>query len=159
MTCGEVGGQLDSFVDGELPGPVLLEVARHASTCPACDEAIRQLTALQQSVACTTETDLATLDLSSVWPGVAAGMVREDAHAAWTRRMRNAPAWAAAMALAAGAILWLTTPAPETRVAARPRPNQAVIERLDSASARLELRRERKHGTTLIMVSAQGEAP
>jgi hypothetical protein len=41
--------------------------------------------------------------------------------------------------------------------AARPRPNQTVIDRLDSDSARLELRRERKYGTTLIMVSAEGD--
>jgi hypothetical protein len=40
-------------------------------------------------------------------------------------------------------------------VAARPaRPNQAVIERINSDGRRFELRRERKLGTTLIMVSA-----
>ena len=39
-------------------------------------------------------------------------------------------------------------------MAAHVRPNQAVIERIDSEGGRFELRRERKNGTTLIMVSA-----
>jgi anti-sigma factor RsiW len=158
MTCDDVGRKLDAFVDGELPGPALLEVARHASGCRACERAVRDLAELQQAVGRTVEAGAAALDLSAVWPAVAARVAHEDARRAWRRRLRAAPAWAAAAALAAGAIVWLRMPAAESvRVASRPRPNQAVIERLDSASARLELRRERKNGTMLIMVSADGD--
>jgi hypothetical protein len=52
-------------------------------------------------------------------------------------------------------VLWLrpSGPAP-VRVAGRARPNQAVIEQLSSRGGRVAVRRDRKHGTTLIMVSA-----
>jgi len=50
----------------------------------------------------------------------------------------------------------MRSPEPEpARLAAAPRRNQAVIERIDS-SGHFELRRDRKYGTTLIMVSDQG---
>src|SRR5207247_2105358 len=35
MTCAEVEGLLDAFVDAELPAPALLAVARHAGGCEA----------------------------------------------------------------------------------------------------------------------------
>jgi hypothetical protein len=40
---------------------------------------------------------------------------------------------------------------------AHARPNQAVIERIDSEGSRFAIRRERKNGTTLIMVSATAD--
>lgn len=161
MNCAEVAERLDAFNDGELPAPALLDVARHASGCAACEEALRALAALHQRVVTTLEDEAVTLDLSGVWPAVAAQVAREDSRRAWRRRARLAPAWAASLAIAAGAVVWLQTPEREgPRVVAMrggpPRPNQAVIDRLDSQAARVELRRERKHGTTLIMVNADG---
>lgn len=157
MTCAEVERHLDAFVDGELPSAALVDVARHASGCAACDEAVRRLAVLQQCVASTAESDAASLDLSGVWRAVETGIERDESRATWTRRLGAAP-WAAAFALAAGALFWVRAasgPVEATRVAAQPRRNQAVIERLDS-EARIELRRERKNGTTLIMVSDDG---
>ncbi|HZP43232.1 MAG TPA: zf-HC2 domain-containing protein [Candidatus Binatia bacterium] len=160
MTCAEVDRHLDAFVDGELPAAMLLEVARHASGCATCDAAVRTLTELQHRIAATAEADAAALDLSGVWPAVAAGIEREESRATWTRRMAMAPTLAAAFALAAAALFWVRAasgPSGEVPRVATHRPNQAVIERLDS-EARIELRRERKNGTTLIMVSDDGEA-
>jgi hypothetical protein len=69
----------------------------------------------------------------------------------------------AALAAAAGAVLWFRAPAPDTaREVARPsvsRPNFAVIDRLDSRVSRVAISRERKLGTTLIMVSADAGVP
>src|SRR5262249_36206159 len=153
MTCGEVSEQIGAFLDAELPGPRLLDIARHAGTCPVCDDAIRSLTALREAIERSTRTAVGELDLSRVWPAVELSALHEDRRRAWRRRLRKAPAWGAAAAMAAGAPPWLRPGPPEpTRVAARPRPNQAVIERLDTAG-HFELRRERKNGTTLIMVS------
>jgi anti-sigma factor RsiW len=153
MTCNEVSEQIGAFLDAELPGPQLLNIARHAGTCSVCDDAIRSLTALREAIERSTRTALDGLDLTRVWPAVELSALREDRRRAWRRRLRTAPAWGVAAAMAAGALLWLRTGTPEqTRVAARPRPNQAVIERLDTAG-HFELRRERKNGTTLIMVS------
>ena len=70
----------------------------------------------------------------------------------------------------AAAVHWLRTPEtvnrPEVseRVAViprprdRPRPNLAVIDRLNSGVSRVAISRERKLGTTLIMVSADANA-
>jgi len=158
MTCDEVAHHLDAFVDGELPGATLLDVARHASGCTTCDGAVRALAILQQRIASAAEADATSLDLSGVWPAVEAGIARNESRAAWTRRLTGAPVWAAAFALAAGALFWVrsgTVPGESVRVAIPARPNQAVIERLDS-EAHIDIRRERKNGTTLIMVSDDG---
>jgi anti-sigma factor RsiW len=159
MNCADVAERLDAFNDGELPAAALLDVARHASGCASCEETLRELAALHQRVATALEDEAAALDLSGVWPAVAASVAREDSRRAWRRRLRAAPALAASLALAAGALVWLQTPAREPARVVAMRPNQAVIDRLDSQAARVELRRERKHGTTLIMVNADGGAP
>jgi anti-sigma factor RsiW len=158
MTCAELSELLDAFIDGELPATTLLDVARHASACAACEGAVRDLSALQQTIGRAASTAADALDLSGVWPAVAGRIGREDARRAWNRRLRSAPLWAATAALAAGLALWLRAPASEpVRIATRPRPNHAIIDRLNTEGARLvELRRERKNGTTLIMVSADG---
>jgi anti-sigma factor RsiW len=157
MTCADAAPLLDAFVDAELPAPTLLAVARHAGACAACDAALRDLASLHDAVERSVAGPTAALDLSGVWPAVAAAAARHDAGRAWRISLKTVPTWGAIAALAAGAVLWLRSAALEpTRVAARPRPNHAVIERIDSAGARFELRRERKNGTTLIMVSADG---
>jgi anti-sigma factor RsiW len=155
MTCGDVTQLLEAFVDGELPGAMLLEVARHAASCPPCDAAVRSLEAVRGAVERTVREAADRLDLGPVWPAVAAATAREDTRRAWRRRLRALPAWGAAAAMAASAVLWFRAPAtvPGPATARPARPNQAVIERLDTAGGRFEIRRERKNGTTLIMVS------
>lgn len=158
MTCAEVAGLLDAFVDAELPASTLLAVARHAGGCAECDAAVRELTALREVVERSVAGEAVALDLARVWPAISRDLERHDARVEWRRRLRAAPAWGVALAVAASAVLWLRSPGPEPpRLAApAPRRNQAVIERIDS-SAPFELRRERKYGTTLIMVSADGD--
>lgn len=161
MNCAEVAERLDAFNDGELPSTALLDVARHAGGCAACEDALRALAALHQRIATAMDADVDALDLSRVWPAVAERVTQEDSRRTWRRRLRLAPAWAASFALAAGAVFWfhaIERPiAPMVAMRSElPRPNQAVIDRLDSQAARVELRRERKQGTTLIMVNAYG---
>jgi hypothetical protein len=154
LTCAAAAERLDAFVDAELPGPELLEVARHAAVCSRCDGRVGELLALHEAVAHQMETAVASLDLGPVWPGVHAALAEVDRRRAWRRRARQVPAIAAAaMAMAAGAVLWMR-PATPVRIAAPARPNQAVVERIASDGGRFELRRDRKLGTTLIMVSA-----
>jgi anti-sigma factor RsiW len=165
MTCSDVSELLGAFVDAELPAPMLLSVARHAGACPDCDGSIRELSALHEAVERVAREDGEALDLSGIWPAVEADIARAEARRVWSRRVRSVPAWGVALAAAAGAVLWLRTPGPSPtqdvthrvtwsrRVA---RPNQAVIDRLDSGESRVAISRERKLGTTLIMVSADG---
>ena len=158
MTCADVARLLDAFVDAELPAPMLLAIARHAGSCSSCDAAVRDLTTLHEAVERSAREEAESLDLSGVWPGIARGIERAETRRLWLRRLRIAPALGIGLAAAASAVFWFRAPALEpARVASRPRPNQAVIERLDSEGARFELRRERKYGTTIIMVSADGE--
>ena len=158
MTCADVQQLLDAFVDAELPGPMLLSVARHAGGCAPCDGDIRELSALHEALERAVRDDVDALDLIGIWPGIEAGMDRADARHAWSRRLRSVPAWGMALAAAAGAVLWFRSPAPDTaREVARSsvsRPNFAVIDRLNSGVSRVAISRERKLGTTLIMVSA-----
>jgi anti-sigma factor RsiW len=161
MTCGDVAQLLDAFVDAELPAPTLLAVARHAGACPSCDLAVRGLTTLHDTIERTARDEADALDLSGVWPAVEQRIEHGDARRRWVRRARRVPAWGLALAAAASVFFWFQAPSPlseqPTRIAARPRPNQTVIERINSDSPRFELRRERKFGTTLIMVSTDGE--
>jgi len=156
LTCSDAAGLLDAFVDAELPAPTLLAVARHAGGCPACDTTMRELTAVREAAGRSFAAEVEALDLSRVWSAVSHRMDLADARAAWRRRMRTLPAWGVALAAAATALFWMRAPGPDPAHIARVRPNQTVIERINS-SGPFELRRERKNGTTLIMVSADGE--
>jgi len=139
---------------------MLLAVARHAGACGACDETLRALGVVREAVTRTLEGEADTLDLSRLWPVVEQRVGREERRRTWLRRVRRVPTWGAVAAIAAGTLLWFQAPAPTPgpgRVVARSRPNQAVIERLSAANnSRVSLRRERKNGTTLIMVRADG---
>lgn len=161
LRCAEVEELLDAFVDAELPGPTLLAIARHAGGCPPCDQAIQGLEALRQVVGEAGNAAADALDLSSVWPAVAAEVERADARRRWQRRVRavRAPLWGA-LAIAAAAVLFLRSApvdaptarsdGPRTRTVAT-RPNQASVDRLVGKSVRL--RREPRTGTMMIWVS------
>jgi anti-sigma factor RsiW len=156
MTCAEASPLLDAFVDAELPAPMLLAVARHAGVCPACERAVRELTALHEAVGGTVRAEAEALDLSPVWPAIEASLARVDAARAWRRRLRAAPAWGAALAAAAAAVFWLRTPvptptpAPPPRVAVQ-RPNHLIFDRLEGD---VRVHRARKDGMTVITVAA-----
>ena len=157
MTCEDASPLLDAFVDAELDGPALIDVARHAAACSSCDASLRELIALHETVGRRGRADADALDLSGLWPALEPQLERADARRAWRRRLRSTPVWGG-LALAASALFMLSGPTerPAMQVA-RARPNQAVIERIDSEGGRFELRRERKNGTTLIMVSATAD--
>ena len=158
MTCADVERLADAFADAELPAPTMLAVARHAAGCSTCDESVRRLQALQESVAQAVRAETDALDLSGVWPAVAAAADRVDARRSWSRRARALPAaLAGALAVAAAAVFWMqgVRPAVESGpavVVSRTLPNQAYIDRL--AGKDLRLRREPRSGTTIIWVNA-----
>jgi len=157
MTCEDAAPLLDAFVDAELEGATLIAVARHAAGCPSCDTTLRELIALHEALESHGRADAESVDLSGLWPVLEPQLDATDARRAWRRRLRSAQVWGG-LALAASALFFLSGPQQRpTQVATRARPNQAVIERIDSEGGRFELRRERKNGTTLIMVSATAD--
>jgi len=173
MTCSDVEQLLDGFVDTELTPPELLDVAKHAATCSACDAAIRELTDLRASVAALVEREARQLDLSRVWPVVEAAIrpqsPRRRRFAVFGRTVPAAPVWGAVMALAASLFFWLTgpttQPTPPKQIAMAPVAttrtarsfNHADIDRL--AGKDIAVRREPKSGTTIIWVNHATEAP
>lgn len=155
MTCGDVETLLDAFLDSELPPPMLVSVARHAATCGPCDQAIRSLTTLRETLAETVRRDAETVDLSGLWSRIDEAIDSTQRRRRWTERMRGAPVWAAGIAMAAALALVVmnvqqTPPTPGVRGARIP-PNHAYIDRL--AGRDVLLRREAKSGTTLIWVN------
>jgi anti-sigma factor RsiW len=171
MTCTDVEQLLGAFVDTELPPPRLLDVARHAATCSACDGAIRELTELRASVAALLESETRQLDLSGVWPAVDAAIARQAPARPRLTALRGGGApgatriWAALMAIAATALL-LFRPATQQQpgkpmtVASAGRAartsNDAGIDRI--AGRGITMRREPKSGTMIIWVAnAAGE--
>lgn len=158
MTCEDASPLLEAFVDAELEGATLIDVARHAAACTSCDAALQELLALHEALGRHGRADGESLDLSGLWPALEPRLEQADARRAWRRRLRSAPVWGG-LAIAASALFFLAGPSsqrPHPQVA-KARPNQAVIERIDSEGGRFELRRERKNGTTLIMVSATAD--
>jgi anti-sigma factor RsiW len=117
MTCSDIEQLLDAFVDTELSPPQLLDVARHAASCAACDRAIRDLTGLRQSVAALVERESRELDLSGIWPAVDAAIQVSTRSATrvvpFGRRVQAAPLWGALVALAASVFVWLSGPSSE----------------------------------------------
>ena len=161
MTCEDAAPLLDAFVDAELEGAELMQVARHAATCQACDASLRELVAVQEAVGRHGRAAAESVDLSGLWPALEPQLERVDAQRAWRRRLRSGRTWSGVgLALAASALFFLTgreQSGTDRLVDAKPRrPNQAVIERIDTTGGRFELRRDRMKGTTLIMVSATG---
>jgi len=165
MDCQDVEQLLDGFVDTELSPPELLDVARHAATCTACDGAVRELTDLRGALTRLLEDEVRQLDLSRVWPAVAATIPASRPRRAGIAALpRQLPVWGAVMALAASVLFWLGTsvqpptpkPAPSgERLASRSRawqsPNHAEIDRLSGKD--IAVRREPKSGTTVIWVN------
>jgi len=168
MSCTDVAGLLEPFVDSELTPATLLDVARHAGHCRSCEAQVADLLGVREALVTGSERAVAGLDLSGVWPHVAREMDRVDAQAAWRARSegrrvsRRLVVWGSVAAIAAGAMLmmrgpFLTTgpvagdgaPAAPTRVAKR-LPNSVYIDRL--AGKDIALRREPKSGTTMIWV-------
>src|SRR5262245_16440358 len=145
MNCSDVEQLLDGFVDTELPAAQLLDVARHAAGCMACDTAIRDLAALRQSVAELVEREAQALDLSSVWPAVEAAIAspasRRGRIVPLRRNVPAAPLWGALMAVAASVFVWLSGPSNElatqvaTQVASADRPAATAPARAPRAAA------------------------
>jgi anti-sigma factor RsiW len=141
MTCSDIGQLLDAFVDTELSPPQLLDVARHAAVCTACDRAIRDLTGLRQSVAALVERESGDLDLSGIWPAVEAA-IRVPARSSgrivpFGRRVQAVPLWGAVIALAASVFVWLSGPSSELATQVSKQVSSQVATQVASADRRV----------------------
>ena len=74
MTCGEVLGLIDDYVDGLLSGAELHEVELHIATCATCREEERKLRAFLARAAALPRERPPARDL---WPGIVARLDEE----------------------------------------------------------------------------------
>ena len=178
MTCGEVEPLLEAFVDTELPTSTLLEVARHAGHCDACDRQVQGRLVVRRALAEQSERDTAGIDFTGVWSKVDAEIMRLDGQRTWRERSdakrgrvpRRVSLWGSVAAVAAGVALFVGMPKPDPVQVATKRPvvqpgrpagggkrlpNHVYIDRL--AGKDIALRREPKSGTTMIWVNHEVE--
>jgi anti-sigma factor RsiW len=103
MTCDEVQGLIDDYVDGALAGAELHGVELHLSSCAACREEERQIRALVARASALPRERTPARDL---WPGIAARLDEQrDSHAPWVRARRFFLSRPAGLAAAAAVVL------------------------------------------------------
>jgi anti-sigma factor RsiW len=179
MTCGEVEPLIEAFVDSELPASTLLDVARHAGQCDACDRLVQRHLTVRLALSEHAEEATAALDFDGLWAKIDAEATRIDGQRAWRERADakrgrtpyRKTLWGSIAAVAAGVALFVGIPAtrqapvmlasnPQPGAVARPvaskrLPNHVYIDRL--AGKDIAVRRERKSGTTMIWVNHEVE--
>jgi anti-sigma-K factor RskA len=113
MTCGEIAGRLDDYVDGALPESEAAEVERHLHACSACALEERGLRRLLAEARALPREAAPSRDL---WSGIAERILVEHRPRVPWRTGGRAPLWsAAAAAVLLAAVLFLargTGPAP-----------------------------------------------
>lgn len=106
MTCDGVADQLASYLDGELPEPMRLELEAHAASCGGCGALLADLDAIRREASA-----LPMLEPSrDLWSGIAARIDAPVASLEESRRTRAAVHRRAWMrpSLAAAALVLIT---------------------------------------------------
>jgi anti-sigma factor RsiW len=172
MTCRDVSGLLPLFFDGELEPRQMRAVALHSSRCPGCETELRRIERVQDLVAATINTQVDEIDLSEVWPAVAARM--GTMRAPWLRRLRirweereavvwRLPAFGLAAATAALAlVIWFGRPtnSPPQLAETAPAPvvdNTAMIDSVDSSADAVAVLNEPETNTTVLWVNDESD--
>jgi anti-sigma factor RsiW len=86
MNCREARALLPLFLDGELDGRQLRNVALHSTRCTACEQELQQLERLQDLVVGYVNAQTETVDLSGVWSAVETRIA--DVPVPWWNRVR-----------------------------------------------------------------------
>ncbi len=71
MTCDEIDGVLTPFIDGELHGDAMREVARHLVRCARCEAEAVHLERLQASIRGAVNVATGNVDLRAAWSAIA----------------------------------------------------------------------------------------
>lgn len=115
MNCREARSLLPLFLDGELDGRQLRNVALHSTRCTACEQELQQLERLQDLVVGYVNAETEKVDLGGVWSAVEARIATvpvpwwSRARAWWEAREIGwwpAPAAAFGMAALAAVFVW-----------------------------------------------------
>jgi anti-sigma factor RsiW len=170
MTCDQVDGALASFIDGELHGDAMREIARHVVRCPRCEAQTVELERLQAAIRGAVAAATEAVDVGAAWSAIASRLGpqpvgwRERLGAlfeSWPRRPLLRPVMAGgavAVALTAALVLLLGggeeeggTPAPVPQALAQ----QARIDTL-TATGNVRIWNTADAGAVVIWVDDAG---
>lgn len=166
MNCREARSLLPLFLDGELDGRQLRNVALHSTRCTACEQELQQLERLQDLVVGYVNAETEQVDLSGVWSAVEARIATvpvpwwSRARAWWDAREIGwwpAPAAALGMAALAAVFLWpgaSTENRPQQRADNAPIiDNSASLDELESHVESLAVLSEPDTHTMVLWIS------
>ena len=160
--CQDFQKRMDLFLDGEVDGRTMRELALHVARCPSCESGLREAERVQDVFSDAVHAEVDRIDVASLWRSIETRL--EASPLPFLARLRERwklrsgfefPALAfaatAVVALVVAAALWSesTTPGPGPRIAS----NQADIDRLSSSASSVAVWTEPRQNTTAIWVS------
>ena len=162
LQCQDFQKRFDLFLDGEVDGHTMRELALHVTRCLSCEAELRRSESLQERIAEAVESKVDRIDSEELWRSISTGLELPHPSAAARLRerweLRSGPslaslALAASVALAAlvAGSIWLR---PSTHPVSRLANNHAQIDRLDSSASDVVVWSEPEEHTTAIWVSS-----
>lgn len=163
LQCQDFQKRFDLFLDGEVDGRTMRELALHVTRCPSCEAELRGSESLQELIAAAVQSKVDRIDSEDLWRSIAAGLesappsLAERLRARWNLRSGlRLPSVALAAsvvvaALVAGMFWSLSSVSPAARLA----DNHAQIDRLDSSAQEVVVWSEPEERTTAIWVSSR----
>ena len=166
--CQDFQKRMDLFLDGEVDGRTMRELALHVARCASCESGLREAERVQDVFTAAVHVEVDRVDVASLWRSIEARL--DTPHLSLLGRLSllgwlgerwklragfEFPALAvgaaAAVALVVGAALWSESraPVPAAVVAS----NQADIDRLSSSASSVAVWTEPRQNTTAIWVS------
>jgi anti-sigma-K factor RskA len=162
VNCQDFQKRFDIFLDGEVDGRTMRDLALHVSHCTSCEEELRQSENLQKLIAGSIQAGVDRVDAVELWRSIEAGLeapppslavrLRErwEFRSRWELRTLAVAASALLAVVLAGTLWW----APAKPVATRLADNHAQIDRLDSSAPQVVVWSEPEQHTTAIWVAS-----
>jgi hypothetical protein len=169
MNCRESRPLLPLFLDGELDARQMREVALHSTRCGECEHELRGMERLQELISTRIQSQVAEIDLSRVWAGVAPRL--ESVKRPWYETLRErweelSPRWqtlapisaAAAVAGLVAMLFWQSQGPVENKpwVGAD---NSAIVDSVQSNVQNITFLREPETNTTVLWINDTGSLP
>lgn len=166
MNCRETRPLLPLFFDGELEARQMRAVALHSTRCPECEDSLRDLERLQDALVAHVSSQVAEIDLSLVWDGIAPRL-EFSPRSLWqrftewwgavdVRWARQAPVYAAiATACILAVLLWQRdTLGPPVDIASVD--NSTILDSVQSDVTTLAVLREPETNTMVLWITDDG---
>jgi hypothetical protein len=168
MNCRESRPLLPLFLDGELESRQMRAVALHSTRCSECEDELRTMERLQETIASHINAEVEQIDLGLVWSAVAPRL--GSTSPTWQQRWEEwwdsiREGWRTwgpvSVAIAAAGVLAIlfwqgdgsTTP---EQVAASDRDNSVIVESVRSSVGSLALVSEPTTDTMLMWITDDG---